>query len=993
MSGITSLIGFATSALARAAETSELEGGTTLAYQIRALGLGIDELGGEIESTIENQNPFVVGTAILIGAAAAFVTTPLLAPALAASATLALGEIGVVATASLLDTVATGIADVGISNVIEYAANKGLTGVLGLLNNTANNAVPVYDGTQTNSNALVPADQNNFGNTPTGPTLSNTYDNNGSAVGSKVTTYNGNSATTNYYSGLNESGSVSGSDITTYNFSTGVSTTTNYSGANGSGSVTGADQENPNGTSVITTYNPNTGSHTITSYNGPNGGGMTTSSDQENADGTSAITIYNSNGSGTTIDYSGPNGTGTNTGSGTMTYNSGTASLHFNNADSYFDVSVGTSANFGTIRNSGYFYQNVYSVVPNGQTQVTFVTYLDGGTIEANRYNPTATISLSSPFGAYTGYSTGMVGPVESGGVVTGGYITADNYITLSTVNSGVYTSAIPIAVSTYLPGDAGGGSTVTQTVNVAASGTVYGMAAGLVENGDAGGITLSAHVGGAASHTITIENAASGTLTDTLNSLFSFLGGNGPSGLSLSNNTLSNLSAGASGSVTLTLSPASNAGYGYTYLEPNLSSHDSILTDVAAPTNITTTAAYGGNYLIPINEYIYNYAAALLANSGGVGTLVQNGNAWTLSLGTVQQGAKAATVAVTNTGPSGAYTDTLNDSVAVTSGGGFTLGGATSFTGLAAGATSSGLTITPVTTANGTNSETLTFSPISADSYSSPTALASQTLTITDTVTGVSGPQTYVLSGGTTNTTGTSTINTAQFQSPTDTVPDQNWLISQNAGGNVVINGTAAGYNGTATLSNIQQVELSSANYALSAPPAGAQLTTGSASQAGDIVVDNSGGDQVIFNGSGNYYWHTGNGGDSGTLQSGNTEVYLNGNEGSYTYNYSTAGSHPTLVVAGVAGTNLGTNTLTLAGGTGDLVFSNGQKISLGNLNGQLIYGTSGSDTLTGNGANDIIDGEGGNDTLNAGSGSDVFEFAAGDGQDHINGFISGQG
>lgn len=56
-------------------------------------------------------------------------------------------------------------------------------------------------------------------------------------------------------------------------------------------------------------------------------------------------------------------------------------------------------------------------------------------------------------------------------------------------------------------------------------------------------------------------------------------------------------------------------------------------------------------------------------------------------------------------------------------------------------------------------------------------------------------------------------------------------------------------------------------------------------------------------------------------------------------------------------------------------------------------LTGAGGNDTLYGNGGNDVLTGGGGNDALDGGTGSDAYVFNAGDGQDTISNYDSGNG
>lgn len=69
------------------------------------------------------------------------------------------------------------------------------------------------------------------------------------------------------------------------------------------------------------------------------------------------------------------------------------------------------------------------------------------------------------------------------------------------------------------------------------------------------------------------------------------------------------------------------------------------------------------------------------------------------------------------------------------------------------------------------------------------------------------------------------------------------------------------------------------------------------------------------------------------------------------------------------------------------------GGNILNGGLGNDILFGNAGVDTLNGTGGADTLDGGAGNDVLNGGAGSDTIRYASGDGQDRVNGFVTGAG
>jgi hypothetical protein len=148
---------------------------------------------------------------------------------------------------------------------------------------------------------------------------------------------------------------------------------------------------------------------------------------------------------------------------------------------------------------------------------------------------------------------------------------------------------------------------------------------------------------------------------------------------------------------------------------------------------------------------------------SGG-GTLTQDGNAYTLDLGTFAQNSTAAAVlALVNA--AAAPADSFDGTFSTPTGSGFTLTGATLSAAIAAGQSQGGITFTADTSTPGSHSETITFAPRDATaetvqtasvaeddstpanlpSTPDPDAVAAElpalTLTITDTVTPAVAP------------------------------------------------------------------------------------------------------------------------------------------------------------------------------------------------------------------------------------------------------------
>ena len=279
--------------------------------------------------------------------------------------------------------------------------------------------------------------------------------------------------------------------------------------------------------------------------------------------------------------------------------------------------------------------------------------------------------------------------------------------------------------------------------------------------------------------------------------------------------------------------------------------------------------------------------------------------------------------------------------------------------------------------TYNGSNTETVTNTVSGATETLTLSGNGSGMLVFADTSVAVSGTapstsNTYTVTNaqGSVSVTGGSGTNTANFQ-PSTVGPTDAWSIAENASGQVVVSGTSVGYTGTATLSGIQQLEMNGLTYALvSTPVAGGSTAIGTPASglSGTIVADGSGNDALTFSGTGTSDWYIGAGNNTATLTAGTTELYFMGASSQYSESYSGT----TLTVKNTA--SGATDAVTLAGGTGQLVFADGVTSMLAST-----PTGGGSATVGGAGTNYVTDGAG-NDTLTFnGTGTSYWDMGAG--------------
>ncbi len=157
----------------------------------------------------------------------------------------------------------------------------------------------------------------------------------------------------------------------------------------------------------------------------------------------------------------------------------------------------------------------------------------------------------------------------------------------------------------------------------------------------------------------------------------------------------------------------------------------------------------------------------------------------------------------------------------------------------------------------------------------------------------------------------------------------DQRWSVTENSLGQIVLSANIANqFHGTITMVSVEQLTVpGSGSYDLYATPVsgGTVNVTGSENS---VVVDGAGNDTLDFTATGTNDWHAGAGTTSAVLSAGTTDIYLNGAAADYTEILNGTGQLVITNTNCMDGT--GTKTLTLAGGTGELVFSSGAVISL---------------------------------------------------------------
>jgi RHS repeat-associated protein len=295
----------------------------------------------------------------------------------------------------------------------------------------------------------------------------------------------------------------------------------------------------------------------------------------------------------------------------------------------------------------------------------------------------------------------------------------ADLSAGLATDTAGLQTGMVTLSLFSDLGNGVEVPALPSPTITV--SGSVYREAAGAIAPSQA-----IVHVGDPGTENLVISNTdpadgfSEGLRASLISSSGAISASGGPTGL---------IAAGSSDSSSLTAG-FSTAAAG--------TDQGSVVVDFQSDgTGTSGLAAVDlGTSDIPVAVTVNNYAQASIEDANGVGTFQQNGNAYTLDLGTIGQGAAAPTIelGVVNgaTGPA----DLLSGDFSITGDSAFANSGFDAFSGLAAsGGADTAPTVSLATGTAGSFLETITLDPTGANASGYSGALAPETLTITGTV------------------------------------------------------------------------------------------------------------------------------------------------------------------------------------------------------------------------------------------------------------------
>ena len=279
----------------------------------------------------------------------------------------------------------------------------------------------------------------------------------------------------------------------------------------------------------------------------------------------------------------------------------------------------------------------------------------------------------------------------------------------------------------------------------------------------------------------------------------------------------------------------------------------DDPIYDPTAQAEVLNNAPVAGSPAVPTLKLL----AGATSSTGTTPPLTQNGNSYTLDLGQVTGGTSLPLLkfALANTAAVGS--DSLVGQILTTTGSGFTVSGSQPSTAILAGSSYSGLSLQPLTTALGDQSETITFSATDTNSSGYSANLPNITLVVKDTVVAPSPTSTATLPVITGTVAGQTTTAEAPIKpfakvSVADTnagATDALTITLAGAGGTLTGTGLTGGNGGVYTLSAASPTTLTAELDALSFVAAGGSpgttttttFTLVDASSAGTNASDNT--------------------------------------------------------------------------------------------------------------------------------------------------------
>ena len=367
--------------------------------------------------------------------------------------------------------------------------------------------------------------------------------------------------------------------------------------------------------------------------------------------------------------------------------------------------------------------------------------------VAAQRLNGTNTaplrVSNTTSAGSYSEDLNAMVsgssGPVSANGSVLGLLAGSSSngaiQVAVDTTSAGVKSGTVTLAYQTAgtVNGVSNGlGVASVGTQQVAVSGKVYAPAVAQVNTGTIDfGIV---HRGDTEMQAVSVTNAAAtAALNDTLSATLG-----GASGPFFTNGSLNGLVAQGTNATSLQVGMiATTAGIFNSTATVTAASHDADIADLSL-----------GSTSVNLKVQVNNYAQASFAQTSGAGSLSHVGNTYMLNLGALTAGGSALSsmLSVLNsaTGPA----DLLGGSFTIASADpNFQLSGFGSFSGIGAGGSQGGLTVSFDGSTPGSFTETLVLHGIGSNASGYSGAIADTTLVLEGQISAaVPEPGTYLM-------------------------------------------------------------------------------------------------------------------------------------------------------------------------------------------------------------------------------------------------------
>lgn len=415
----------------------------------------------------------------------------------------------------------------------------------------------------------------------------------------------------------------------------------------------------------------------------------------------------------------------------------GTAVISLSTDGTGIDGSGPTSIGTQLVNVSGAVYAYAKGVVSGGGTVVLANTHvgqaasgfvmLSNGAA-SNGYSEALDASLS---GASSGFSAG--GSV--GGLAAGASNGTSLHVGHTSSASGTYAGSAKLGlVSDGTAIGDGLGTTTLAGQTVAIRGAAYAYASGTLASG---ALSLAVvHVGQSDSAALSLSNgAAANGFSEALDAGLA----NASAGVSVSG-SVTGLAAGATDSSSLLVGLSTSASGSFTG-----TALLALVSDGTGIDGLGTTTLTGQT--ITVSGIVDNYALAAFQDGSGP-AIAGSGTSFAINLGSVLQGSAAEVVSLGAMNAAAGLADLLQGTIATAGGSGFVNSGFGAFSGLGAGQSEHSQGVTLVTSAAGTFSETIVLSSSGTNASGYNGALATETLTVTGTVTPL-GNTTYVLSPG----------------------------------------------------------------------------------------------------------------------------------------------------------------------------------------------------------------------------------------------------